>query len=278
MNLKIKSKLAFNKRLMFLFPYIFVAVLLVFLPILLIVVNSFSHIGDSNFDSFELIKDSKTWNKIGRSLFVGIISAILCLLIGFPYAYFVARSKNKILHIYAMSFILSPLIIFTIAKIYAVRGFFLTMVTNENDLNATWFIIFGLTYLNLPYMIMPLYSVLKDMPQNIIESSNDLGYGPFKTILKVVFPYSAKAILSGLGLIFLSSATNFVISDKLLPDGSQLQLIGTVINNYTNPSNQYEVSIGTTLVIVSSIIFIGTYALINYLPKLFGLRKRGSYE
>ncbi len=64
--------------------------------------------------------------------------------------------------------------------------------------------IFGLTYLNLPYMIMPLYSVFRDMPENIVEASHDLGNGPIRTLFRVILPYSSKAILSGLGIIFLS--------------------------------------------------------------------------
>lgn len=274
MNLKIKDKLGLNKRLLLVLPYVLIAVILVIVPLLMIVINALFSGNQANFDSAELIKDSKTWTKIWRSLYIGIVSAVLCLLIGFPYAYFAARSKSKIIPIYAMSLILSPMAIFTIAKIYSIRGFFLSIVPNENSLNEIWFMIFGLTYLNLPYMIMPLYTVLKDMPENIIEASHDLGCNSFKTLWKVIIPYSSKAILSGFGIIFLASAANFVISDKLLPDGSQLQTIGTMINNYTNPANKYEVALGTTLVLVVAAVFISTYALINFVPRLIARRGR----
>ncbi|MDI3349485.1 ABC transporter permease [Mycoplasmopsis arginini] len=128
--------------------------------------------------------------------------------------------------------------------------------------------ILALTYLNLPYMIMPLYSVFKDMPKNIIEASSDLGYNRFQTLFKVVIPYSFKAILSGLSLIFLASATTFVISDKLLPNPAQLQTVGSLINQYSDPSNAYELSTGSVLVLVVSAIFIGCYAMINFVPRL----------
>ncbi|WP_406617265.1 ABC transporter permease [Mycoplasmopsis adleri] len=277
MNSRIKNKLSLNKRLLLILPYLIIAILLVFTPILMIIINAFASTGQTNFDSAELVKDPKTWTKIWRSLYIGIISAILCLLIGFPYAYFVARSKSKIVPIYAMSLMLSPMVIFTIAKIYAIRGFFLSIVPRENDLNEIWFMIFGLTYLNLPYMIMPLYSVLRDMPENIIEASHDLGYNSFQTLWKVILPYASKAILSGFGIIFLASATNFVISDKLLPDGSQLQTVGTMINNYTNPANRYEVALGTTLVLAVAAVFIGTYALINFIPRWINRIRRGHH-
>ncbi|MBZ4218294.1 ABC transporter permease [Mycoplasma tauri] len=275
MNSRTSFKNHLNKRILFLTPYFSILLLLVVLPIVLIFVNAFSNITNPNFDSLELVKDQKTWVKIFRSLVIGVASAFICLLIAFPYSFFVARAKSKIMPIYALSLMFSPLIIFTIAKIYAIRGFFLSIVSTENNLNALWFMIFGLTYLNLPYMVMPLYSVFRDMPNNIIEASNDLGYGPIKTMFKIIVPYSSKAIISGLGIIFLASATTFVISDKLLPDGSQLQTIGAVINSYTNPSNQFEVAAGTNLVIVVSVIFIGTYSLINFLPKLMIRKTRG---
>ncbi|EGV00323.1 ABC transporter permease [Mycoplasmopsis columbina] len=264
---QIKNKLSLNKRLTLLLPFVVIAIFFILLPIILIIINAFTP--RENFDTFLLLKEKNTWIQIGRSLKIGVISSLICLLLGFPYAYFIATSKNKYLPIYGMSLILSPMIIFTIARIYAIRGFFLAVVPTEDTLNAEWFMVLALTYLNLPFMIMPLYSVFKDMPKNIIEASEDLGYNKFQTLLKVVVPYSLKAIISGLGLIFLSSATNFVISDKLLPNKNQLQTIGSVINDYTVPSNEYLLSRGSVLVLVVSAIFIGSYALIQYAPKLF---------
>ncbi|MCS4536848.1 MULTISPECIES: ABC transporter permease [unclassified Mycoplasma] len=279
MNSKIKSKISWNNRLLLLLPYILLAIFLVILPIILIIIKALTP--RHNFDSAQLIKEFGTWKIIGRSLKIGVISSILCLLIGFPYAYFIATTKNKILPIYAMSLILSPMIIFTIAKIYAIRGFFLS-IFNEDSLEAEWFMILALTYLNLPYMIMPLYSVFKDMPKNIIEASHDLGYSKIQTLFRVVIPYSTKAILSGVSLIFLASATTFVISDKLLANPAQLQTVGSIINQYSNPSNVFELSSGSVLVIVVSALFIGCYAGINFIPrlivKLVNHKKRGNNE
>lgn len=265
MNSKIKNKLGLNKRLLLLLPYLFIAIFLIILPILLIVINALKP--QDGFNASALLAEKGIWLIIWRSLKIGLISAILCLIIAFPYAYFIATTKSKYLAIYALSLILSPMIIFTIAKIYAIRGFFLS-IFEQDSLNAEWFMVFGLTYLNLPYMIMPLYTVFKDMPKNILEASADLGYNKFQTLFKVVVPYSFKAILSGFSMIFLSSATTFVISAKLLPNGTQLQTIGAVINDYSSPSNKYELALGSTLVLVVSAIFIGCYGLINFVPRI----------
>ncbi|WP_029906066.1 ABC transporter permease [Mycoplasmopsis opalescens] len=273
MNLKNKlSVMKFNKRLSLLMPFFLIALIFIVLPILLIIIRAFTPI--DGFDSFKLVKSIKNWKFIGRSIFIGIIAALLCLVIALPYSYFIARNKSKILPIYALSLMLSPMAIFTIAKIYAIRGFFLSIVPADN-LENIWFMILALTYLNLPFMIMPLYSILKDMPNNIIEASEDLGYNKFQTIVKVVMPYAYKAIISGFSLIFLSSATTFVISDKLLSRPKQLQTIGSVINAYANPTNEYDFAQVSTLVLVVIGVFIACYAIINFTPKIIKRLIRG---
>ncbi|KUH47371.1 ABC transporter permease [Mycoplasmopsis meleagridis] len=270
---KITNIFANNKRLSLLSIFFIIAIFFILLPILLIVINALTP--RENFDSFSLVKEKNTWIQIGRSLKVGSISALICLVIAFPYSYIIAMTKNKYLPIFAMSLIISPMIIFTIARLYAIRGFFLSIFDSQS-LNSEWFLIIGLTYLNLPLMIMPLYSVLKDMPKNILEASEDLGYNKLQTMFRVVIPYSLKAIISGLGLIFLSSATNFVISDKLVPDKNSVPLIGAVINDFSNPANEFALSRGTAIVLVVSALFIGIYALIQFLPKMISkFNKRG---
>ncbi|WP_036430962.1 ABC transporter permease [Mycoplasmopsis felis] len=280
MFLKIKSLFKFDKKVWLFLPYFLIAIFLIVLPVLMIIISAFSPSVSSEFDAWVLVKEPNTWNIIGRSLWVGIVSALLCLIIGFPYAYFVSTSKSKVFKLFALSLIISPMAIFTIARIYSIKGLALAIFSNDpKTLNSELFIIFGLTYLNLPLMILPLYTVFKDMPKNIIEASNDLGYNNTQTMLKVIIPYGTKAILSGLAMIFLASATTFVISSKLLVDGSQHQLIGDILNSKINPGNKYDLSSGSALVIVVSAIFIGVYSLFLLIPKLiFKLKKGANYE
>ncbi|WP_322876274.1 ABC transporter permease [Mycoplasmopsis felis] len=280
MFLKIKSLFKFDKKVWLFLPYFLISIFLIVLPVLMIIISAFSPSVSSEFDAWVLVKEPNTWNIIGRSLWVGIVSALLCLIIGFPYAYFVSTSKSKVFKSFALSLIISPMAIFTIARIYSIKGLALAIFSNDpKTLNSELFIIFGLTYLNLPLMILPLYTVFKDMPKNIIEASNDLGYNNTQTMLKVIIPYGTKAILSGLAMIFLASATTFVISSKLLVDGSQHQLIGDILNSKINPGNKYDLSSGSALVIVVSAIFIGVYSLFLLIPKLiFKLKKGANYE
>nr|WP_318024078.1 ABC transporter permease [Mycoplasmopsis columboralis] len=272
-------KFNLSKRTSLLIPYAIVALLLIVLPMILILSKAFANNG-AEFDNWEIVKSSHTWRIILRSLNAGIFASIICLIIALPYAYFVATSKSKVFQIYALSLVVSPLAIFTIARIYALRSLFqLIFASDINSLNSLWFIITGLVYLNLPLMVMPLYTVFKDMPKNIIEASNDLGNNTFRTFIRVIIPYGTKAILSGFAMIFLASATTFVVSQKLLPDSSQLQLIGNQINEKINPGNQFNLSSGSALVIVVSGIFISIYALALVVPRIiFFLKKGAQYE
>ncbi|WP_324672280.1 ABC transporter permease [Mycoplasma sp. 888] len=273
-----KFNFTFDKKTHLVWPYFLIALLLIILPIILIVL--YALIPNESFDNWVLIKSSSTWKIMGRSLWIGLAASMLCLIIGFPYAYFVSTSKSKIFKICALSLIISPLAIFTIARIYSIKALFLgIMAHNTKSLNNEAFMVFGLMYLNLPLMIMPLYTVFKDMPKNIIEASHDLGYNQTQTIFKVIIPYGIRAILSGFGMVFLASATTFVISAKLLPDGSQYQTVGDIINSRANPGNKFDLAAVSVLVIVVSAIFLSIYGIILITPKIiFRLKKGAHYE
>ncbi|WP_025755520.1 ABC transporter permease [Mycoplasmopsis cricetuli] len=277
MFFNIKNKLNLSKKTFFLIPYLIIAIFLIVLPVILIFIKSLLSNGE-DFDNWDLVKDFHTWRIIWRSVIVGIFASIICLIIGLPYAYFISTSKSKLFRTYSLSLVVSPLAIFTISRIYSLRSLFqFIFQSNINSLNSVWFIVVGLVYLNLPLMIMPLYSVFRDMPKNIVEASSDLGNNALKTFFRVIIPYGTKAILSGVALIFLASATTFVVSQKLLPNPSQHQLIGNIINDKINPGNPYNLSSGSALVIVVSAIFISIYAFALIVPKIIFYFKKGAH-
>ncbi|BAQ54486.1 ABC transporter permease [Mycoplasmopsis arginini] len=266
-------------QLSFLIPYIIFAILFIILPMVFVCIYAFKPLeGQTKLENWEIAIKPSTWIIIGRSLLTGILAAFVALIIGFPYAYIVSRSKYKIIKILGLTLILSPLAIFTISKALAVRGLF-SAIFDENQLNNNFFIIFGMIYLYLPFMVLPLYQVLKDMPNNILEASEDLGYSKFQTVFKVIIPYSSKAILSGFGIVLMMSATSIIISDKLLPNGSQKQLIGNLINQFANTANPFDLANASTLVIITLSVLLSIYAVIYGIPYLIRKRKQGgNYE
>ncbi|MGX9364063.1 ABC transporter permease [Mycoplasma sp. 527] len=265
------SKLQFT----FIVPYVIFAVLFIILPMVFVCIYAFKPLeGQTKLENWEIALKPSTWVIIGRSLLTGLFAATVSLIIGFPYAYIVSRSKYKIIKILGLTLILSPLAIFTISKALAVRGLF-SAIFDENQLNNNFFIVFGMVYLYLPFMVLPLYQVIKDMPNNILEASEDLGYSKFKTVFKVIIPYTSKAILSGFGIVLMISATSIIISDKLLPNGSQKQLIGNLINQFANTANPFDLANSSTLVIITLAVLLSIYAIIYGIPFLIRKKRQG---
>lgn len=261
-----------------LIPYLVFSVIFIILPIFLILYYGFKPLdGQKVSETWEIVGKASTWRIMFRSLWTGLIAAIISFMIGFPYAYILSRSKS-VVKILGLSLILSPMVIFTISKALAVRGLFSAMF-DENKLNNSAFMIFGMVYLYLPFMVMPLYQILKDMPNNIIEASQDLGYSKFKTVLKVIIPYCYKGILSGFSIILMMSSTSIIIADKMLPNGSQNQLIGNLINQFANTSNPFDLATSSTLVIVTMLILMALYGLIYGIPYIISKKRQGGvYE
>ncbi|WP_438341323.1 ABC transporter permease [Mycoplasma sp. 3341] len=263
---KINKKLGFNLRLSLILPYILFASIFIVLPLIFVFIKAFSPI-DGQLDNWHIIQDKSTWKILWRSVWVGAVGGLFCLLIGFPYTYILATAKSKITKNIGLSLIFSPLFIFTISKALSLRGLFSVMF-DENSLNNEAFMILGVVYLYLPFVIMPLYQVLKDMPKNILEASEDLGYSKAKTIWKVVVPYCMKALLAGFSTVFLITATSIILSDRLLPHGSQNQLIGNLIQNFANASNPFDLAVASTLVLITLAILMLLYSVTYLLPLL----------
>ncbi|MBN4089629.1 ABC transporter permease [Mycoplasma enhydrae] len=260
-------------------PYIIFSILFIVLPLIFVFIYAFKPLNNQGTEqNWEVAFKPSTWIIIVRSLGTGIFAGFFALIIGFPYAYIVSRSKSKTIKILGLTLILSPLAIFTISKALAIRGLF-SAIFDENMLNNNFFMVFGMVYLYLPFMVLPLYQVLKDMPNNILEASEDLGYSKFKTIFTVILPYCSKAMLSGFGIVLMMSATSIIISDKLLPNGSQKQLIGNLINQFANTANPFDLASSSTLVIITLAVLLSIYAIIYGIPYLITKKRQGgTYE
>lgn len=264
----------FNGRILFLLPYIIYSIIFIVVPLFLILITAFIPVDPNvDFNNFSEVQFSGFWTIMGRSIWLGLLSAVISLIIGLPFVYIVARSKSKIFRIISLNFTLSPFFIFTLVKIFSIKGLFL-FIFDSSVLNNNAFLLFGLVYVYLPFIIIPIYTIIRDMPKNIIDASSDLGFPTWKTFLKIVIPYSIKAILNGVGIVFLLSATSVGISAKLLPNPSQNQLIGNVINDLAVPANPFSLALVSNVVIVTLIIMSIVYFAIYVIPILI-LRKKG---
>jgi len=193
-----------------------------------------------NFSTFRnLIEDSLYWKAYLNSIKVAGVSTLLCLLIGYPMAYAIARAQTTWRHVLLMMVIL-PFWTSFLLRVYAWIGIlknnglinnflmWLGVIDEPIVMLQTDFAIYvGIVYSYLPFMILPLYANLVKLDLTLLEAAADLGARPFKTFLTITLPLSKPGILAGSMLVFIPAVGEFVIPELLGPSNSLM--IGKVL-------------------------------------------------
>ena len=227
-------------------PYIAWAAMMLILPMALIVLYSFTTQGNSIISfSFTLEHYVKFFTDpdfliiLWRSLVIAFKTTVICLLLGYPVAYFIARSSEKVQNILVLC-ITIPMWINMLVRTYAWIG-----LLSEGGLIQRILSIFGLgeaellyteaavllgmVYNFLPFMILQINTSLCKMDHSLLEASADLGATPAQTFLHITLPLSLPGVINGITLVFLPAVSSFFIP-KLL-GGGQYFLIGNMIEN-----------------------------------------------
>ena len=227
-------------------PYIVWAVLMLFLPMLLILLYSLMSQGNSivsfqltfnNYIKFFTVPDFLLI--LWRSLGIALETTVICLAIGYPIAYFISRTSQKTQNILILAITL-PMWINMLVRTYAWIGILsgdglvssiLSLFGLENTelLYTQTAVLIGMVYNFLPFMILQIHTSLTKMDKSLLEAASDLGANRVQTFLRVIFPLSLSGVVSGITLVFLPAVSSFFIP-KLL-GGGQFFLIGNVIEN-----------------------------------------------
>jgi putrescine transport system permease protein len=186
-----------------------------------------------------LVEDSLYWKAYLTSIWVAFVSTILCLLIGYPMAYAIARASTTRRNVLLLLVIL-PFWTSFLLRVYAWIGLLKNNGLINNTLMAlgiidqpiqmlqTDFAVYvGIVYSYLPFMILPLYSTLEKMDLTLLEAAADLGSRPWKSFLQITLPLSLEGIVAGCMLVFIPAVGEFVIP-SLLGDPGML-MIGKVL-------------------------------------------------
>lgn len=227
-------------------PYIVWAVMMLVLPMALIALYSVMEQGNSIISfSFTLEHYIKFFTDrdflliLWRSLMIAVKTTIICLLLGYPVAYFIARSREKVQNALILCITL-PMWINMLVRTYAWIGMlseggliqkilqFLGM-GNVDLLYTEGAVLFGMVYNFLPFMILQIQTSLSKMDNSLLEASADLGASPAQTFRRVTLPLSLPGVINGITLVFLPAVSSFFIP-KLL-GGGQYFLIGNMIEN-----------------------------------------------
>ena len=244
------------KRLVY--PYIIWAAIFIVVPMLIIVFYAFTKEGNDvlavkftlgNFANF--FSDSKFANVLLRSIKIALVTTIICILIGYPTAYFMVKLKPNSQSTMVLLITL-PQLINMLVRTYAWRSILLNF-----DFSAELKVYIGMVYNFLPYMILQIYTSLSKLDPSLIQAANDLGCDSKKAFLKVTLPLSVPGVLSGITLVFLPAVSSFFIP-KLLGGGSYV-LVGNLIESYFVKAGDWNfgsaISLVMTIVILISMFF-----------------------
>ena len=196
-------------------PYGVFLILFIVIPILIIVFYAFTN--DDGVPSFDaLVGFFTSWSKINvllTSVFVALQTTLLCLLIGYPLAYFLADkkvNKNAVL----ITLFVAPMWINFVLRTGATRDLLTWMGINGGNLPYLATLI-GMVQNYLPFVILPLYTTMLNLDKNQLEAAADLGANPAQVFLKSVVPQSVPGIVSACTMTFMPTMSSYVISDTL---------------------------------------------------------------
>ena len=227
-------------------PYIVWAAIMLLLPMALIAMYSFTEPGKSIISfSFTLDHYIKFFTDpdflliLWRSIMIAVKTTVICLLLGYPVAYFIARSKERVQNILVLC-ITIPMWINMLVRTYAWIGllseggliqriFSLIGFGNTELLYTEAAVLLGMVYNFLPFMILQINTSLCKMDHSLLEAGADLGASPVQTFLRITLPLSLPGVINGITLVFLPAVSSFFIP-KLL-GGGQYFLIGNMIEN-----------------------------------------------
>lgn len=227
-------------------PYIVWVALMILLPMVLILLYAFTNQGNAivsfsfTFAHFKkFFTDPDFLLVLWRSLSIAFKTTLICIALGYPIAYFIAKSSDRVRNILVLAITL-PMWINMLVRTYAWIGLLSDGGVIQTFLS--WFglgdmkllytegaVLLGMVYNFIPFMILQINTSLCKMDKSLLEASSDLGANKVQTFLKVTLPLSLSGVISGIALVFLPAVSSFFIP-KLL-GGGQYFLIGNVIEN-----------------------------------------------
>lgn len=250
-------------------PYLVWALLFIIAPLIMVLYYALTDkSGAFTLSNFQQI--GNYFSTILLSIQYGLIATVICLLLGYPFAYFMSkhthRTQRTIVLLVMLPMWMNFLIrTYSLMTILGDSGVINTLL-NRLNLNSLHLInnggavILGMVYNFLPYMILPIYSVLSKMDNSLIEAAQDLGSNKLQVFKRVVLPTSLAGVLSGVTMVFVPCVSTFYITQKL--GGGQIVLIGDVIETQFQSANNYN--LGASLSFVLMILIFVCLGIMNY--------------
>ncbi|MCL2900093.1 spermidine/putrescine ABC transporter permease PotB [Brenneria tiliae] len=266
-------------------------VLFVFMPNLMIIGTSFLTRDDANFislaftlDNYARLADPLYASVLLHSLNMAAIATLCCLLLGYPFAFILARLPQKVRPL-LMFLLIVPFWTNSLIRIYGLklflstRGylneFLLWIGLIESPLRIMYTsqaVILGLIYILLPFMVLPLYSSIEKLDKSYLEAARDLGAGKWQRFVKIIIPLTMPGIIAGCLLVLLPAMGLFFVAD--LMGGAKNLLIGNVIKSQFLNIRDWPFGAATSICLT---LIMGLLLLVYYRTARM-LNKKGELE
>ena len=270
-----------NKRGWFAFPYVIWMALFVVIPIVIMAVYALtvadpatgaSQVTLANFTGMGLYL-----SVFLRSFWLALLATLVCLLVGYPMSYWMAKEGPRFQRL-AMALIMLPMWMNFLLRTYS----WMSILENNGLLNQLFravglldllgvdhvqmigtpgAVVLGMVYNYLPFMILPIYSVIVKLDGSLLEAARDLGANSAEVFTKVIFPLSLPGILSGVTMVFVPSVSTFAISN-LLGGGTQMMLGDLIEAQFLGGA--YNPHLGAAISMVMMVIVVVCMVVMNH--------------
>lgn len=242
-------------------PYLLWSILFIIAPMIMVVYYAFTdRNGDWTLSNITALGAySQTFI---RSIWYAFIATVICLVLAYPIAYIMSRSgmtKQRTI----MMLVMLPMWMNFLIRTYS----WITLLANTGIINTVLSkigigplhmintpgaVILGMVYNFLPYMILPIYSIMSKLDHRLVEAAQDLGCNSFGVLKRVIFPLSLPGVISGITMVFVPSVSTFYISQKL--GGGKYLLVGDSIEMQFQSAYNYNLGASLSLVLMVMII------------------------
>lgn len=250
-------------------PYIVWSAIFIIVPL---VIMAYFALTDANgvFTLANLASLGRYKKAFAISIVYALISTIITLLLAYPMAYFMTKlkvsSQKMIMMIVMLPMWMNFLIrTYSWITILANTGIINTLLGKLGIgplklINTPGAVILGMVYDFIPYMILPIYSVMSKIDNSLLEASDDLGANAFNKFKRVIFPLSRPGVISGITMVFVPSVSTFYISQKL--GGNKTMLIGDTIEYFYNSGPDYY-NIASAISLILMVLIMVSLFIMN---------------
>lgn len=257
-------------------PYSLWLLVFIVIPLFLVIYYAFTTGDGQNFSSFQFsLENFKRFftpiytSVLLRSVNLALVSTVVCLILGYPIALMISKEKEKTRNMLILFFVI-PMWMNFLLRTYAwlallgKNGIINIIVTKLGfqPLDLLYndsAVLLGMVYNFLPFMVLPIYSVLVKLDPKLVEAAEDLGANRITTFLKVIFPLSLPGVITGISMVFIPAVSTFVISSLL--GGNKSNLIGNLIEQQFRYTGDWHFGSAMSIILM---IFILLTMIFSY--------------